>query len=263
MLHELFTFLTTPCPAYARRLRYLHEAIATRARYHRHRRAWQPHLDRTRALLLAAAERCESRESVAVYGAGLLHDVPLAELAARFRQVYLLDIVFLRETTRKARRFGNVTLVQHDATQVAEAFCHNLRQGLAELPEPDCAPPECVRGADLVISLNLLSQLWVMPSEYVADHLRDFDEERLDAWCRRVVDAHYAMLRSLGGRVCLVADHAYVERDKAGTIVESGSTIHGLALPEPDAAWIWQIAPLGESARDRSTELSVGAWHLR
>lgn len=263
MLHEIFTYLTTPCPAYVRRLRYLYEIIAMRARHQRNRAAWRPHLANTRAFVLAAAERCGNRDSVAVYGAGLLLDVPLAELASRFGQVYLLDIVFLREARRQAQRYGNVTLVQHDATNVAEALCLGSRQGVRDLPEPDPALPECARRADLVVSLNLLSQLWVLPRAHARSHLEDLDEARLDAWCGRIVAAHYARLQSLEHRVCLVADHTCVERDAAGMVVHKGSTVHDLQLPAPDAEWTWNLAPIGEGDRERSTELLVGAWHLR
>ncbi len=263
MLAELLIYLTTPCPAHVRRLRYLYEIIAMRGRYHRHREAWRSHLENTRAFVLDAAERCERRDAVAVIGAGLLLDVPLAELSARFRQVYLLDIVWLREARRQARRHGNVTLVEHDATGVAEALDRHVRQRRGDLPEPYGALPGCARGADLVISLNLLSQLWVMPRVHAARNLDDLDDAQLDAWCGRIVAAHLASLRSLESRVCLVTDHAYVKRDEAGAVVDTGSTVHGLALPAPDADWIWQLAPAGESDRRVSTSLNVGAWHLR
>lgn len=263
MLHELLTHLTTPCPPHVRRLRYLYETIGLRARHRRHRRAWQPHLENSRAFVLAAADRCEHHGSVAVYGAGLLLDVPLAELAQRFDHVYLLDLVYLRETRRRARRHPNVTLVEHDATNVAAAFLDHVRHGRAGFPDATPAPPECVCRADLVVSLNLLSQLPVMPREYALDHVERLDMAQLDAWCARVIAAHHAMLRTLDGGVCLIADHSYVKRDRAGTIVDSGSTVHGLTLPEPDAAWTWPVAPLGESDRDTATELTVGAWHLR
>jgi hypothetical protein len=244
-------------------MRYLHEAIATCARYHRNRRAWRPHLDNTRAFVLAAADRCEGKGSVAVYGAGLLHDVPLQELASLFRQVYLLDLVFLRETRAMARRYGNVVLVRHDATNAAEALHRNARQGIGGLPESSPAPPECVRRADLVVSLNLLSQLWVMPRAYALRNAGTLDEEQLDAWCSRIVAAHLALLRSLDHRVCLVADHTRVRRDGSGAVVDTGSTVYGLPLPGPDAVWTWNLAPRGESDRFTSTELNVGAWNLR
>lgn len=262
MLHELFTYLTTPCPAHARRLRYLYEVIAMRARHRRNRAAWQPHLENTRAFILAAADRCGPGGSVAVYGAGLLLDVPLAELAARFREVHLLDIVFLRETRRKVRRFGNVTLVEHDATNIAEALCRDGRLRPGNLPEPSPSPPECVRRADLVVSLNILSQLAVMPRAHVAGHRDDLDDEQIDAWCGRIVATHLALLRSLDHHVCLVADHAYEKTDRSGEVVDAGSTVYDLPLPEPDASWTWDLAPLGEGDRALATSLAVGAWHL-
>ncbi|HTG01524.1 MAG TPA: class I SAM-dependent methyltransferase [Nitrospirota bacterium] len=263
MLYELFTSLTTSCPAYVRHMHYLYEAIAMRGRYHRNRKAWQPHLDNSRAFLLAAAERCKNKSSVAVYGAGLLLDVPLRELASRFEHVYLLDIVFLREARQQARQFSNVALVQHDAANIAETFHNNVQRGIVDLPEPSIAPPECVQQADLVVSLNLLSQLWVMPREYALKNIRNLDEEQLGAWCGRIVQSHYALLQSLTSQVCLIADHTYVKRDKAGTIVNQGSTVFGLSLPQPAASWTWDIAPIGENKRFLSKELIVGAWHLR
>lgn len=263
MIHEVITYLATPCPPYARRMRYLYEVIAMRGRHRRNRAAWRPHLEATRAFVLAAADRSGRRDSVAVYGAGLLLDVPLAELAERFGHVYLLDIVFLREVRRAARRFGNVTLVEHDATNVAEALDRAVRAGKAVLPEPSPAPPGCVAGADLVVSLNLLSQLWVMPRTHALRHMGDIDDARLDAWCGRIVASHLAQLRSHGGHVCLVADHRYEKRDVAGSVIEAASTICDQPLPPPDAAWTWDLAPAGECERSASTVLRVGAWHLR
>ena len=55
MFAELMEWLTTPCPAAARRLGYLREAIAIRARYRRHHENWRPHLDATRAFAQRAA----------------------------------------------------------------------------------------------------------------------------------------------------------------------------------------------------------------
>jgi hypothetical protein len=263
MLYELYTSLTTPCPAYVRHLNYLYEAIAMRGRYRRNRSAWQPHLDKSRAFVLAAAERCENRSSVVVYGAGLLLDVPLRELASVFQQVRLIDMVFLPEARRQAERCGNVTLIQHDASQIAESLYHRVRRANPVLPEPASAPPDCVLKADLVVSLNLLSQLWVMPREFAIRNISNLDEEQLDDWCARIVRSHDAFLRSLTAHVCLVADYAYLKRDRSGTIVNEGSTVYGLRLPQPDAVWTWNIAPIGESGSFLSNELVVGAWNMR
>ena len=263
MLYELLTSLTTSCPAYVRHMNYLHEAIAMRGRYHRNRAAWQPHLDKSRAFVMRTAERCPNKSSVVVYGAGLLLDVPLKELASMFLHVYLIDIVFLPEARRLTKQFSNVTLIQHDATQIAEALYESVRKASPVLPEPQSAPPACVPQAGLVVSLNLLSQLWVIPREFALKNIRNLDEEQLDDWCGGMVAAHYAFLRSLGSSVCVIADHEYVKRDREGTIVNRGSTVFGLTLPDPDESWTWHIAPRGEINGHVSKELIVGAWNMR
>jgi len=262
MLSELYTYLTTPCPQYVRHMDYLSEAIDMRKRYQRNRAAWQPHLDRTRRFVLSAAERCRNRSRAVILGAGLMLDVPIEELVSMFREVVLVDIVFLPEVRRAVKRYGNAALVRHDVTNTAQRLHENILRGSRELPE--AAPGIPVdRDTGLVISLNILSQLWVVPRAYALRKLPHIDEEQLDGWCRQIVESHYAFLTSLPCSVCLVADHEFVKRDREGTVVSRASTVFGLTLPRPHASWAWDIAPRGEDRTYLSKELNVGAWHVR
>lgn len=263
MLLELITHLTTPCPQYVRHMDYLHEAIAMRGRYRRNRAAWEPHLENTRRFVLAAAGKCANRNKIVIIGAGLLLDVPLAELSSMFQDVVLLDIVFLSDARKKAGGHRNVRLLQHDVTNIAEGFHKNINRGLRELPESVPAVPQIGERTDLVVSLNILSQLWVVPRAYALKKLPHCDEEQLDDWCRQIVESHYAFLTSLTCPACLIADHEFVKRVRGGNIVSRGSTLMGLPLPESDASWTWNIVPIGEEGQYLSKELIVGAWHLR
>lgn len=263
MLYALYTYLTSPCPQYARHMAYFDEALAMRSRYRRNRQAWQPHLEHTRRFVLSVAEECHNRERAVVLGAGLLLDVPLDELSSMFEEVVLVDIVFLPEVRSSIKRYCNVKLIQHDVTYMAKQLHENILRGLRELPEPVPMSPEIYEKAGLVVSLNILSQLWVVPRTYALKKLSGLNEEYLDGWCRRIVEAHYAFLRSLPCDVCLVADHEFVKRDKKGDIISQGSTVSRLALPDPDASWTWNIIPMGENRQYLSKELSVGAWHLQ
>ena len=261
MLSELFTYITTHCQQYVRHMDYLYEAIAMRGRYRRNRSAWQPHLDHTRRFVLSAVDACKSRNKVVVLGAGLLLDVPLDELSSMFREVILADIVFLPEVGRSVKRYSNVKLVQHDVTNTAEKLHANILQSISDLPESRPNVPAIDQDTNLVISLNILSQLWVMPRAYTLKMLPRIDEELIDDWCKQLVEQHYAWLRSLPCAVGLVADHEFVKRDQQGRVVSRGSTIFSLVLPEPDEAWTWNIAPIREERRYFSKELIVGAWH--
>src|SRR5262245_54087219 len=102
----------TPCPRYARELGYPRELFRIPGRFRGWKPAWQPHCQRWRALILRASARCTTRRKAVVFGSGFLYDVPLAELAAGFREVVLVDVVHPRATARAAARLGNVNLLR-------------------------------------------------------------------------------------------------------------------------------------------------------
>lgn len=242
---------------------YLDEAIALRGRYRRNRASWRPHLENTRRFVLTVAESCRNRRKAVILGSGLLLDVPLAELAAMFRELVLMDVVCLPEVRRHLKEYDNVRFVEHDTTAIAERLYGGGHDGLPELPEPPPLGPEIDENTGLVVSLNLLSQLWVVPRSYAARRLRVPPGDRIDEWCRGIVESHYRSLRSLSCDVCLVADHEFVKRDRQGQVISRASSIYDLALPGPDRSWTWNIVPLGKDSPFLSKELKVGAWHLR
>ena len=263
MLLDLFIHLTTSCSPYVRRLGYLDETIAMRGRYSRYSTEWQPHLDNTRRFILTVAERVRNRDNVVILGSGLLLDVPLAELSVMFRNVVLMDIVCLPEIRRQITGYSNVSFVEHDVTAVAERLYTNRQQGIPELPRVVPTLPETAKDAGLIISLNILSQLWVVPRTYAANQRPGFPHDRLEDWCRQIVESHYASLASLPCDVCLIADHEFIKRDHSGSIISRASTLYGLVLPEPDTSWTWNIAPAKDDGRSSSKELVVGAWYKR
>jgi hypothetical protein len=262
MLLDLFTHLTTSCSPFVRRLGYLDETISMRGRYRRNRTAWQPHLDNTRRFILAVAEKVQNRNKVVILGSGLLLDVPLAELSAMFREVVLMDIVCLPEVRRQIREHGNVSFIEHDVTNIAERLYANRLQGINELPKVVPAPSEFDKDAGLIISLNILSQLWVVPRTFASTQRPALSHDLVEDWCRQIVESHYASLASMSCDVCLVADHEFIKRDKGGSIISRASTLYDLRLPDPDASWTWNIVPAGNDGRSSSKELNVGAWHM-
>lgn len=262
MLFDLYTSLTTACSPYVRNMGYLSETIDMRTRARANQQAWQPHLDATQQFILSAARRCQDKGKVVILGSGLLLDLPLAALSAMFREVALKDVVCLPGTRKELKRYANVTFAEHDVTGVAEQLYRNGVQGLSELPEPLFSRPDDEQDAGLVVSLNILSQLWVIPRTFASQRMRRLAPDRVDEWCGRITEAHYASLRSLSCPVCLIADHGFIKRDGSGAIISRGSTIGGLVLPEPDESWTWNIAPLSSRSRDLSKELIVGAWDV-
>lgn len=262
MILELFTYVTTQCPSYIRRMGYLYEAIGLKCRYKRHPDSWRHHLEKTRKFVLSAAGKSQRRGKVVVLGSGLLLDVPLETLSSMFREVVLIDIVCLPEVRRRIKGYDNVIFLQQDVANIAETLYQNVRYGRYELPSARSVLPEIDKDTGLVISLNILSQLTVVLRKYALKKLKGLARDHVEAWCRQIIEAHYAFLRSLPCNVCLIADHRYTNRDRNGKIAAQGSTIYGISLPEPDDSWIWNIAPIGEESRSYSKELDVGAWYI-
>ena len=263
MFRDLVAGLTTPCSPHIRRMGYLNEAMDMRRRARRHASAWSGHLDRSRAFLLAAAERCAAKERVTILGSGLLLDVPLEKLSSLFGEVVLMDVICLPEARAHVRELPNVRFVEFDVTGIVQALVRNGDKGISELPEPATKPAAEIRGSSLVVSLNILTQLWLVPRVYASQAFRGLDQYAVDEWCGRIVASHYAALRSLACDVCLIADHGFVKRDAQGNVISRASSVYGIDLPVPDASWTWNIAPIDIISPSFAKELIVGAWHFR
>lgn len=245
MLREVWEYLTTPASPLARRLGYVAEAVALGARHRRQRRAWGPHVAEARRFVLEAAA---GGGRLLVAGSGRLIEVPLAELAARFGEVVLADLVHVRAVRREARRFGNVTLVEADLTGA-------LAGVLAGGP-PDLRPPDLGR-FDAAVSCNLLSQLPVLPLEAL-ERLGVGEAERA-AFARALVEGHVAWLRRSAAVAALYTD-VETEWIEDGRAVERDGSLWGVAMPPPDRGWNWDIAPPGEQERRRALRHRVAAW---
>lgn len=249
MLTEWITFLTTPCPWPLRRLGYLTEIVGTASRHRRCRRAWAPHLENTREAILAAAETAPGRRKATVLGSGLLLDVPLAELASRFAEVVLVDILHLRPARRAAARFANVRLVAADIAGVAAGLAaFTGGDPLALLPGDPPALPEA--DADLVVSANLLGQLPQVPCA----RLRRLGvaDGAVDAFARALIRRHVEALARVPGRVCLITEIEH-QLCLEGEIVETFDPLYGTAIGPVTREWLWDIAPKPEV--DRTCDL--------
>jgi hypothetical protein len=244
---ELLEYLTTACPADIRRLGYLKEAIAIKARYRRCCEAWAPHLARSRALVGDAAARCARRRTALVLGSGLLLDIPLGALSAGFERVLLVDVVHLRQARRTAARYPNATLVAADVTGLAAGLHDRICGGWRGTPVPQPSLFHDDPTVDLVVSANLLAQLPIMPAE--ALRRAGADESAIREFRRATAEAHLAYLAGFAATVCLITEvtRETVARDDG--ILRIDDALPGIRLPAEDASWSWDVAPTGEAGR--------------
>lgn len=253
LLLDFFEYLTTPCSWLARSMGFLTSSLQVQARYRRCRGAWEPHLVETRRVILDAALLCPEQRNAVIFGAGLLHDIPLRELSAMFREVTLVDIVFPWSSRLAARRFQNVRLIEADATETLHLIS---RERAAPLPHSQPTRFLDDRALDFTVSVNLLSQLPVIPKRY----LRRKASAALETWSRDLQAAHLDYLCGLRGRVTVISDTGGMHRDRSGAIFHRWDNLHGLAMPAPSAEWEWNLAPAPEADPDLDHVVRVAAY---
>lgn len=258
MLFEALAWLTRRASPSARRMGYLHESIACEARARRCAEAWREHQTRCRERVLEAMGGLTERRRALLLGAGLTGDLPLRELSAGFERVVLLDMLFAPATRKLAARLGNVECLEHDLSGVVEAAANTEKHALPPKPLP--ALPKAAEGCDLIVSMNLLSQLPLLPAAWLRGHT-DMSEDILHTWSRAVINAHIDLLNRQTGAVVLISDIAHIHRDANGRLLEREDRTFDAALPTCDTPWSWPLAPLGEIDRRTSVEARVCAWY--
>lgn len=252
----------------ARRLGYLHETIALAARYRRCRAAWQAHLQCTRRALLDAAEACERRRSALILGSGHLLDVPLGDLAARFQNVILVDVLHPPSARRQARRYANVRLLEHDLTECLATMlalpADSDAAAIAALAQRQ--PCRFVQDdeIDWVASVNVLSQLPLLPAQWLQRHFPQYTDSLFNPWALALMQRHLDYLRRFDADICLVADVEQISRDcRSKLLAHTDFTASLFAGLVPADQWWWDIAPPGELAEGNSTRHRVWALQWR
>lgn len=231
---------------------FLRSSELVRARYLRCRSAWEPHLRKTRCAIERGIQRCPHHRTALIFGGGMLHDVPIETLAHCFERVVLVDVVHLWRSVLAAKKFPNVTQVCVDLSGFIPAV---------EGDGPSVGMPGGLMAlgpADLVVSLNLMSQLAVVPRLEAGSK---GDSETLDALGQRMVANHLASLNRVGGEVTLITDIERWEIFPDGRQRSVGDLLFGVNPGPFDEEWVWTIGPIPEVSTEYHVAHRVGVRH--
>src|SRR5262245_4446981 len=245
---ELIRHVITPYRRAVSAMGFPAEVGGIRARYHRRKTEWASHLERTRSVLFRGAARAEQRRRAVILGGGLLHDVPLAELAGMFREVILVDLVHPLASRWQTRHLPNVHRVTADITGTIDAAYRVAWD--ADRPLPRSEPTLFLNDpeVDFTASVNLLSQLPCMPMTYLTSQ-GAHSPEKIEEYARHLIRAHLDYLRRLLGKVALVTDIERLKITPAGKIVERRDLFFGVPWPDSGEEWEWRLAPCPEADR--------------
>ena len=243
MLQEALLWLAAQCHPTARRMGFLRASIGLQSRHRRCREAWAPHLHRSRDCLEQSALQAPGDGTALVLGSGLLLDVPIEALSRHFREVLLVDVVHLPQVRWQVRGMRNVRLLEADLTGCIEAL-----QAGASAPVAVEAATSAVRALGApqlrwVASVNLLSQLHLLPVEWMQRRWPALSPRALEQWARGVERAHLEGVRALGVPGCVLADIEQFTRDAAGELIDYTDFSSVLdSLGAPDREWLWALA---------------------
>jgi len=192
----------------------------------------------------------EPKSRIMIVGSGGLHDVPMEGLIDLGHELILVDIIHLPSVRRKYEKYAEITFVQADVT----AWVEPLYEG-SSLRD---IKPARLAEVDLVISLNILSQLPLCLKKYAGKKPRalpdDFDHQ--------IMAGHLNWLKKNSRNILLIGDveRLYLQGD---AVVEREDALpSSLCLPAPEKVWDWPIAPRGEVDRKIAITHRVGLWHL-
>ena len=252
MLIEALRHAFIRCPAYLKDLGVLYDLIALQARARRLRRAWSSHIQNTHKAIIDLAispqEDLLSRaqRTCAVLGSGLLLEIPIDELCARYEKVFCVDLFHMPEVRRLCASLENVELIEADLTGCFAHLPEIARDRGADLPVPCPQIPS----ADVVISVNVLSQLSFRLLRW-ASQFDSWRTDRLASWEYALQAAHVSALVQHPDAI-LITDNQRIVRDpRTGQDQVCIDLLAEGVLP-PSVfwrTWEWSFAPAPEEHR--------------
>ncbi len=261
MLKELWQYVSNPTEnPVAKKMGFLTEAIAMEARAKHCKASWGTHYQHCQTAILQASKRAVQKRTVLILGAGSLFDIPLGVLSTQFEKVLLVDLVFLKSARNLAQQFDNVELIEHDVTESLERIMVGFP--FVDTPAAWLDDPSI----DLVVSLNLITQLPLIPVRWLIEHF-EVSEQEGDILGKQLILAHLLYLQAFNGEVCLIADREGVEFNSAGQEIDRFDPwwdVESPSIAQLDAVytWQWEVMPLGETSRHKSQKNRVGVSFL-
>lgn len=177
----------------ARKLGYIADQQGIINRYLREKGGWDSHLMKTRDFIVEGVKAARP-DIITILGSGWLLDVPLEEVSSLCDHINLVDINHPAQIRRKTGLFKNVSLIEDDITGgvagiLTDAIRNNISVSAIDIPR---YTPDYERG--LVVSVNLLTQLDMIPADYLAAR-SDSSREDLREFRKRIQESHISFLR--------------------------------------------------------------------
>jgi hypothetical protein len=222
---------------------------------------WDAHLEKCRRFILKSLE-IHKPAKVTVLGSGWLLELPLAEIIEKVENVYLVDVVHPPEVIQQVSKIPAVKLLTED---VSGGLIEEIWKKTSKLPFfrkldslKEITIPEYKPDFDpgMVISLNILSQLEVLPLRYLTKKSKA-DEVELKAFRKEIQYKHVNFLKRY--KSVLITDLTEIFTDKSGNKSEKVSIITELPAGQYRDDWTWDFDLLGSDFHGKRSVMEVAA----
>jgi hypothetical protein len=231
---------------------------------HRHinqKGGWDTHLERCRNYILKIIDYTKP-EKITVLGSGWLLDLPLVEILEKAGKVTLVDIIHPPAVFEHAGKMFNVELLEEDVTgglieevwqKAGKYSFFNKLKSPEGITIPEYKP---LFDPGLVISLNILTQLEILPLSFLKRRSSISDKEfsRLKA---EIQKKHIDFLKK--HRSVLISDFEEVFTDKSGNKTTIPTLMTGLPQGEFKEEWTWNFEQTGAYRYNSRSVMNVFA----
>ncbi|HNX66423.1 MAG TPA: hypothetical protein PKH02_06035 [Bacteroidales bacterium] len=233
--------MSVPGKIVLHRMGYYDDQDGIMRRYKAEEPSWESHLQKSRELIIKAID-IFNPSTITVLGSGWLLDLPVEKMTMNKRSINLVDILLPEQIENRIQIFRHVRFIQEDVTGgLISGVYANVSRGIFKRRVNvekilDFKPYEPPKDTDLVISLNLLSQLDAIPTDYLKKRTKVSDQE-IRVLKERVQQQHLDMLQK---RNSLLITDFYEHPVNSVDISERRPTI-AVDLPEGISReeWDW------------------------
>ncbi|MCX6333897.1 MAG: hypothetical protein NT092_06275 [Bacteroidia bacterium] len=222
---------------------------------------WDNHLAHCREFIIKALD--EVRPSrITVLGSGWLMELPLAEMAERTKKICLIDIVHPPEVFEQTSSMKNVEISDQDVSgglieevwnKAGNRTFFNRLQSLDKIVIPAYDP---VEDPGMVISLNILTQLEILPEKLLRKKSKATEQEFF-GFRKEVQEKHISFLRKHPS--ILISDVKEVVYASDSTLTENSTLLAELPHGKLTEEWIWDFDLMHEDFNRKKSQFRVVA----
>lgn len=222
---------------------------------------WDSHLEKCRSYILKAIDKHKPGK-VTVLGSGWLLELPIAEIVEKTGKVSLIDIIHPPDVVSQAGGIDNVELIESDVTGgLIEQIWKKIHSypffrkadNLEGIIVPEYKP---VSDPGMIISLNLITQLEVLPVRYLKKKARISGDEML-RFRKGIQEKHMDFLSKYSS--VLITDYEEVITGRSGEITRIPTLIADLPQLVEKEEWTWNFDLKGEDYYNRRSVMHVVA----